>query len=223
LNKRVPFDLYLVTDRHRTGGRPLLSVVEAALNGGVKAVQLRERDLSIRELLSLARPLRDLTRRAGALLIINDRIDVCLSVQADGVHLRSDHLPIPIVRKYLGPDRWIGVSCHSLQDVMNAEMEGADFAVLGPVYDTPSKRPYGAPLGKDVLKQAALDGRLPVYAIGGIRPDRITDIMETGVRGVAVVSALLETENTEAVARDMSSALRLKPSTTIAIDRMASR
>jgi thiamine-phosphate pyrophosphorylase len=223
LIRQLPGELYLVTDRHRTGGRPLLSVVEAALRGGVRAVQLREKDLSTRELLALAEPLRRMTRLAGAALIINDRVDVCLTVGADGVHLRSDHLPIPFVRECLGRKRLIGVSCHSLEEVAEAERKGADFSVLGPVLDTPSKRPFGAPIGKEVLERAASSFRLPVYAIGGIRADRIEDIMDTGVRGVAVVSALLEAQNVEEAAREMTAILRARPSKSIAIDRMASR
>jgi thiamine-phosphate pyrophosphorylase len=200
-----------------------LSVVESALRGGVRAVQLRERDLSTRELLALAEPLRRMTRREGAALIINDRIDVCLTVGADGVHLRSDHLPIPFVRECLGRNRLIGVSCHSLKDLAEAERKGADFSVLGPVFETPSKRSYGPPLGKEILEKAASTFRLPVYAIGGVRSDRIGDIMETGIRGVAVVSAILEAQNVEEAARKMTSIPRTRRSGTIAIDRMASR
>ncbi len=195
MNSRVDFDLYLVTDRHQTGNRPLDSVVKEALSGGVRAVQLREKDLPVRELLRWAETLRSLTAEFGARFLINDRVDVCMAVGADGVHLRADSLPIPAVRKILGPERLIGQSVHSASEAVEAQRAGADFVVLGPIYDTPSKRALGEPLGLSEIRSAAVRVAIPIFSIGGIRSDRIQEVIRSGARGVAVISALLKAPN----------------------------
>ena len=191
----IDFDLYLVTDRHQTGGRPLDAVVKEVLAGGVRAVQLREKDLPVREALRWAETLRSLTAEFGARLLINDRVDVCRAVGADGVQLRADSLPIPAVRKILGPDCLIGRSVHSASEAIEAERAGADFVVLGPIYDTPSKRAMGKPLGLSDIRSSAVQIAIPIFAIGGIRSDRIQDVIRSGARGVAVISALLQAPN----------------------------
>ena len=177
-------------------------ILRAALEAGVRAVQLREKDLQAREFLQWAERLRLLTAEFGAKLIINDRTDICLAVQADGVHLRSDSMPIAVVRKIVGPGRLIGRSVHRAPEVIEAQREGADFVVLGPVYDTPSKRGMGRPLGFQVIREAVSGTSIPVFGIGGIRPERIPELLRSGAAGVAVVSAVLSAaEPGEAVER----------------------
>ena len=206
----IDFDLYLVTDRHQTRGRPMEKVVREALMAGVRAVQLREKDLAAREFLRWARLFRVLTVEFGAKLMINDRADICLAVGADGVHLTGDSLPIPVVRKILGPDRLIGQSTHDFSQVMAAEESGADFVVLGPVYDTPSKRSMGRPLGLAVCRETVSRCSVPVFAIGGIRPDRIQDVLRTGCRGIAVISAVMNSAEPKEVIRKMLEELRIR-------------
>ena len=208
MNNRVPFDLYLVTDRHATEGRPLLEVIPKALDAGVKAIQLRERDLPARELLSLAEQVKAMTDRAGATLLINDRVDVCLMIGAEGVHLRADHLPIPVVRRLLGPERLIGVSCHSVEEVREAEKGGADFVVLGPLYKTPSKRSYGPPIGVETLRAAKAGCPIPIFAIGGIQSDRIPEVLKAGAIGVAVISGILTAADVGRAAEHMLEVLQ---------------
>ena len=148
----VDFDLYLVTDRKTTGGRELTWVLEQALEGGVRAVQLREKDLGGRELLELAREVKRLCDRYGAELFINDRVDVALASDAAGVHLAANALPVKVARELLGPDRKIGVSTHSVEEARAASEAAADFVLFGPIYATDSKLAFGEPQGPAALK-----------------------------------------------------------------------
>jgi len=195
--------VYLVTDRTQTAGRALPDVVAAALRGGARAVQLRERGLETRELLALAEHLRRLTREAGAALLINDRIDVALACDADGVQLPESSFSVSDARALLGPKRLIGVSIHSTTSFAAAAASGADFAVLGPVYDTPSKRQFGAPLGVDAFAAARAAARLPLFAIGGVDLDRVAAVHHAGADGIAVIRAVLAADDPEQAARSL--------------------
>ena len=191
------FDLYLVTDRSLTQGRDLLWVLQRALDGGVNAIQLREKDLGGRELFFLAEAARKLTQRYHARLLINDRIDLALAVDADGVQLAKASLPIETARALLGPRKLLGASTHSLEEAAEAERKGADLVLFGPVYFTPSKAPYGAPQGLAALKKIVEKFSLPIYAIGGIKPENIADTRRAGVRGVALISAVMSAADPE--------------------------
>jgi thiamine-phosphate pyrophosphorylase len=185
------FDLYLVTDRAQTGGRDPLAVLEQALAGGVKAVQLREKDLSGKALFKLAEKTRRLCERYQASLLINDRIDVALAVDAAGVQLTGVSLPVQVARSLLGPQKLLGASTHSLEEARQAQNDGADFILFGPVYFTPSKAAFGVPQGLPALKKILENVSLPVYAIGGIKAEHIADLRSLGVRGVALISAII--------------------------------
>ncbi|HJT20511.1 MAG TPA: thiamine phosphate synthase, partial [Nitrospira sp.] len=145
--------LLVVTDRQQTNGRPLLSVLKLLLKAGAPAVQLRERDVPSRDLLSLAHDVWTLTEKNGSQLVVNDRIDVAMTMPNVGVHLRSSSLPVSVSRRLLGPARLLGVSTHSLDEAIRAESEGADYVVLGPIYSTPSKQPFGPPIGLPCLEE----------------------------------------------------------------------
>jgi thiamine-phosphate pyrophosphorylase len=184
--------VYLITDRGQTTGRPLLDVVGAALQGGIRLVQLREPELATRPLLELARALRAMTRAHGAALLINDRVDIALACEADGVHLPGRSFAVGDARALLGAQRWIGVSTHAADEVRAAAAAGADFAVFGPIYDTPSKRGFGAPLGLDALAAArAAAPALPLFAICGLNAARAAEARTRGADGVAVIRAVL--------------------------------
>ncbi len=188
----IDFNLYLITDRNQVAsGHTLLSAVESALQGGVKAVQLREKDLSAAELLPLAQKLRDLTRRYDARLLINDHFDIALAVHADGVHLGGHSLPTDVVREQVGPDMLIGVSTHSKADVNFAAEQDADFVTFGPVYATPSKAAFGLPKGLQALADVCRDSPLPVFALGGIVLARVAEVREAGASGIALISAII--------------------------------
>jgi thiamine-phosphate pyrophosphorylase len=197
------FDLYVVTDRQLTGGRPLRLVVEAALRGGTRAFQLREKDLSPRELYPLALEMRQLTQTYGARLLINDRVDVALAVDADGVHLTTTSLPASIARRVLGPERLIGVSTHTLTEAQAAADEGADFLVFGPVFFTPSKAPYGQPVGLDALRAVRAAVNVPILAIGGVKKANLDQVLAAGADGIAVISAIISADDPMAASQDL--------------------
>jgi thiamine-phosphate pyrophosphorylase len=187
----MDFLLYLITDRRQTGGRPLTHIVRDALRGGVRAVQLREKDLSDDELLELARSLRRITDEYGALLLINRRVDICRAAHADGVHLGDDGMTIAEARRLLHERQLIGYSAHSVDQACAAEAAGASFVTFGPVYATPSKAVYGEPVGLDRLKETCGRLSIPVYALGGIKRSTIGEVMSSGAHGIALISAII--------------------------------
>jgi thiamine-phosphate pyrophosphorylase len=185
-------NLYLITDRRRLpAGRTLIDTVEAALTAGAPMVQLREKDLPARELFVLAQELRRLTRRHGALLLINDRIDVALAVEADGVHLGGHSLPVAVARQLLGPKPLLAVSTHHRAEIHAAAAAGADFVTFGPVYATPSKAPFGPPQGVEKLRAACAGAPLPVFALGGMTAARRLEVLAAGASGIACIAAVL--------------------------------
>ena len=187
--------LYLLTDRHNTSQRPISSVISQAVDAGVRMVQIREKDLDTRPLIDLVQNLIPLIKRHQGKVLVNDRIDLAMALDADGVHLRSDGLPLPRARRMLGNEKLIGISTHSIREVRYAEKEGADFVVLGPIFETPSKRMYGPPLGLHALETACRASRLPIFAIGGINPKHVASVMSSGAYGIAVISAILQAPN----------------------------
>lgn len=202
------FDFYLVTDRTQTRGRDLLWVLQESLEGGVNAVQLREKDLGGKDLLDLAERTRRLCERYKAPLFINDRIDVALAVDAAGVQLGKTSVPIETARALLGPEKLIGHSIHSFEEVTEADETGADFVLFGPVYFTPSKARFGAPQGLAALKNIVEVSTLPVYAIGGITPKNAMEVRAVGARGIALIAAVIAAENPKDAAAAMVRSLR---------------
>jgi thiamine-phosphate pyrophosphorylase len=206
----APPRLYVITDRRATAGRSLADVVSAALAGlpaaarGAVAVCLREKDLAARTLLALAHEVGAVARAAGAAFFVNDRVDVALAAGADGVHLGGGSLsPAEVTR--LAPELAIAVSTHTRAEVeaaVRARAAGADvrFAVFGPVWDTPSKRALGAPVGLEALRAVAPLG-MPLLALGGVTPARAAACLWAGAAGVACVRALGEAADPGAAAR----------------------
>ncbi len=185
----IDFRVYLITDRKRIE-RSLFDAVEEALGAGIKAVQLREKDLQTRPLLDMAYRMRELTRRYGAKLFINERADIAIAVDADGVHLGAKGIPIKAVRRIRDRGFLIGYSAHSPEEAARAEAEGADFVTFSPVYETSSK-PGVKAQGLQRLEAAVRAVSIPVFALGGITLDRVEEVRQRGAFGVAVVSAIL--------------------------------
>ena len=183
--------LCLVTDRTQTRGRDLTAVVGECLAAGLPAVQVREKDLGAADLAFVCRRLRTVTLDRRALLIVNDRVDVALAVGADAVQRTSTSLPIQDIRAIADKRLGIGASVHSREEAVAAAEAGADWVVFGPIYDTPSKRRYGAPQGLSALERVAGALDIPVIAIGGITPERVREVRRSGATGVAAISAIL--------------------------------
>ena len=183
--------LTLVTDRTQTRGRDLAALVIACLEAGLPAVQVREKDLPAAELAALCRRLREPSRARGALLIVNDRADVALAVGADAVQRTHASLSVADLRAVADKRLRVGASVHSRADALDAQAQGADWIVFGPVYDTASKRQYGAPQGLARLEAVTRAVSIPVVAIGGITADRVAEVRAAGAHGVGAISAIL--------------------------------
>lgn len=203
--------LLVVTDRHQTKGRPLVSLLQRVLAAGISTIQLRERDLSARELVALAREVRVVTGSRSSQLLINDRIDVAMAMEGVGVHLRSNSLPPSIARRLLGPQRLMGISVHSVEEAVQAESQGADYIVLGPIYETPSKQMFGPPLGIQTLEKACRLVRIPIIGIGGVTAARAREMRRAGAFGVAVITAILGADNVESATHELLDAVTFVP------------
>ena len=186
-----------VADRH--------GVIAAALAAGVDTIQLRDRRTAGGPMLTAALALRTLTRDHGAALVVNDRIDVARAAGADGVHLPAASFPIAVARQLLGPDAWIGRSTHAAAEAATAAAEGADYVVLGPIFATPSKRTFGAPLGLAALATTRI--ACPVVAIGGISPANVASLRSTGANGIAVIRAILDAPDPAAATHALRAAV----------------
>ncbi|HYE77917.1 MAG TPA: thiamine phosphate synthase [bacterium] len=191
--------LMLITDPGRTGGRPLLKVVELALKGGVRMVQLRAKGLPDLDFYLLARQVTHLVHAFGGISIINDRIDICHAVGAEGVHLGDDDLPVRVARHLLGPSKLLGYSAHSLKELRRKPEEGADYLTFSPIYPLSHKPSPTPPWGPEGYREALLGCKVPVFALGGITLEGLPVLVETAAGctqppRVAAVSLLSEAE-----------------------------
>ncbi len=195
--------LYVITDRSQTRGRSLEAVLDAALQGGARAIQLREKNLSDRDLYELARRLLPLVQSRDAVLLVNDRIDLALALPLDGVHLARTSLPPTDARRLLGPRRLIGVSCHTPEEAAEAAEGDADFIVFGPLFLTPSKAAYGPPVGLDRLRESRRQFGRTILGIGGITAENAADVIASGAEGVAAVSAVMAADDPAEAVRSL--------------------
>lgn len=198
--------VYVITDRSFRG-RTHKQVARAALRGGATAVQLRDKQATGRELLQWARQLRDLTRAAGVLFLVNDRVDVALAVHADGVHVGQEDVPVADARQLMGPGRVVGASAGNVEEALQAEQASADYLGVGPVFPTATKPDAGEAIGVDGLRRIVQAVRLPVVAIGGITADNAGQAIRAGAVGVAVISAVATADDMVAATRQLREAV----------------
>jgi thiamine-phosphate diphosphorylase len=191
----APFDLCVITSRSARFGRDHLDIAQAALDGGCRFLQLRDKELSSRALLDLGRQMRQLCREYQAVFVVNDRLDIALATEADGVHLGQDDLPIAEARRLLGPKAVIGASTSTVEGARRAEAEGASYLGVGPVYATASKDDAGTAIGLSPISDIKADVGIPALAIGGINRDNVSAVIGAGADGVAVISAISEAED----------------------------
>ena len=195
--------LYLVTDRGLSMGRDMVDIVREAVAGGVTMVQLREKDCPMRDFVALGRELVALLRPLGVPLIINDRVDVALACDADGVHIGQSDMPFDIARRLLGPDRIIGLSVESMDDIVAANALDVDYVGVSPVFATSTKTDTARPFGLDGLREAVRLSVHPTVAIGGMNARTAADVMACGTDGIAVVSAIVSAESPREAAREL--------------------
>jgi len=200
-------ELYAILDRTASRGPDLREILEAVITGGCQVVQLREKEWSTRQLLPLAQELRDRARNAGVTFIVNDRLDVALAVEADGLHVGQDDLPAPIARQLLKPGMILGVSSHSLEQARQAQADGADYVAVGSIYPTGTKAEFQL-VGAGLLPQVRPYIRVPLVAIGGITPGNVGEVIRAGADGVAVISAICAAPNPAQATRDFLTAIK---------------
>lgn len=204
-------ELCYITDRRALEPKPLLPRIQEAIRVGVDLVQIREKDLATRELLGLIGAAVDAARGTATRLVLNDRLDVALAAGAAGVHLGAQSLPARVVRELVPRDFLVGVSCHSLEEALSAELAGADYVVLGPIFETPSKLPYGPPLGLAKLRGVTAQVKMPVLALGGITVDRVRLCLEAGATGIAGISIFQNCESLEGRVRELRAVWARRP------------
>ncbi|MBT8363800.1 MAG: thiamine phosphate synthase [Deltaproteobacteria bacterium] len=193
--KNIDYSLYLVTDRGLARGRSTLEIVKAAVQGGVTCVQLRDKECSTLDFIEQARTVKDFLKARGVPLVINDRVDVALAVEADGVHLGQTDMPLEIAKKILGSSMFIGISAESLEDALEAEKGGADYLGVSPIYATPTKTDTAPALGLEGLRDIRKAVNIPLVGIGGLNPGNAPAVIRNGADGVAVVSAIVAADD----------------------------
>ena len=193
--------LQVLTDREWSRGRDMLSVADAALDGGATVIQLRDKTASTRLLIEEGLALRALTRERGALLIVNDRVDVALAVEADGAHVGQDDMPAGLARRLLGPKHILGVSAANIEEADEAVAGGADYLGVGPIFPSPGKADAGPATGEHLLTELAKRYTIPLIAIGGITAENAAEVIQAGACGVAVITAVVYAEDITAASR----------------------
>ncbi len=201
-SERLQFDLYPVTCEKLSQGRSNLEVLDGLIAGGARIVQLRDKDLSDGEYYQLARAFRERTSNANVTLIVNDRVDVALAVNADGVHLGQGDFPVAQARKLLGHERIIGLSTHNIDEAKEGIRLGADYINVGPIYPTQTKDHVGPAVGIGLLRDVLAFARIPVTVMGGIKLDNLDPLIQAGASRIAVVTGLVGAQDIPAAVRE---------------------
>jgi thiamine-phosphate pyrophosphorylase len=203
MNDPASWEIYLVTDRAFSKGRTTLEIVQAAVAGGVSAVQLREKDLDTRDFYEEGRRIRDFLRSNRVPLIINDRIDVALALDADGVHLGQTDMPLNVARRILGPDRLIGVSVEKPEHINDDAVAYADYLGISPIFLTSTKPELDTSWGLEGIRKVRSLTELPLVAIGSIKQENAADVIRAGADCVAVVTAIVAATDPREATREL--------------------
>jgi thiamine-phosphate pyrophosphorylase len=188
--------LYVITDEELSHGRSHVEIAKAAILGGADVIQLRDKRAGSRNLYETALQIRKLTNEVGVQFIVNDRLDIALAVNADGLHVGQDDLPTAVAREYLGPRKILGVSIRTVEEALLAEKDGADYLGAGPVFEARStKADAGEPRGIQLIRNICSKIALPIVAIGGINHENISSVIEAGAQCAAVISAVVSAQN----------------------------
>lgn len=199
----MDWSLCVITDRRLSRDRSHLEVARAAIEGGATIIQLRDKETSTRELIEAGLALRKLTWERGVAFIVNDRVDVALAVDADGVHVGQDDMPAKLARRLVGPNKIVGISASTLEEALRAEADGADYVSASPVFATPTKPDAPPPTGLEGLRAIAEAVHVPVIAIGGINASSVEGVIRAGADGVAVISAVVAAPDIAEAARGL--------------------
>lgn len=200
---RTDLKLYLVTDRSFLHGRNLIDVVMQAVAGGVTMVQLREKDIDTRTFIKLGLELKQKLQQVNIPLIINDRVDVAMAIDADGVHIGQSDMPYSLARRLLGSNKIIGLSVENIDEVIEANSLNVDYIGISPVFTTQTKTDTAQPFGLSGLREAVRLSVHPTVAIGGINLQTKNDVLDCSADGIAVVSAIMAAENPKQAAKDL--------------------
>ena len=198
------FTVYVITDPHLSKGRSHEDVAARALEGGASVIQLRDKQATTRELCETGTRIQALTKKWGALFIINDRVDIALAIDADGVHVGQDDLPAAAARRLLGPGKVLGVSTENGRQAGQAEADGATYVAIGPIFEARgSKADAGEAIGLEAITDLRKHTTLPIIAIGGIKHDRVAEVARAGADGAAVMTAIIGADDIASATRDM--------------------
>lgn len=195
----LDFQLYAITGEEFHPNRPLLEVMEEAILGGADIIQLRDKTSSKRVVLEKARALRELTKKYNVPFIINDHIDVALAVDADGIHLGQDDLPLEEARKIVGPNKIIGISTHHIDEARAAEAGGADYIGVGPIFPTKSKKDVVDPVTTAYIEQVVKEINIPFVAIGGIKKHNVDQVLKAGATRICMISEIVGADDVKGV------------------------
>jgi len=201
--KKIDWKLYFIADFESAKGKDLVWIVEEAVKGGATVVQLRAKNISTREFLDIGMKIHSFLKKKRVPLIINDRIDIALALDADGVHLGQKDMPLQIARKILGKEKIIGISVNNIEEAVEAENNGADYLGVGPVFPTTTKPDIRTPLGIEGLRKIREKIKIPIIAIGGINKSNVHEVYSTGVDGIAVISAIIFASDPCKAAREL--------------------
>lgn len=198
----IDYTLYLVTDRELLQGTNLEDAVEESILGGTTLVQLREKDIDTRDFYNIALKIKAVTSKYNVPLIINDRVDIVLAVDAEGVHVGQSDMEAKIVRKLIGEEKIIGVSARNLEEAIEAEKQGADYLGVGAIFGTTTKKD-AKNVSIDELKRIKSTVSIPIVAIGGINEKNVSLLKDTGIEGISIISAILAKENIKEASKNL--------------------